>query len=138
MWWWVDADQIMLREPVDPTGALVAGLVSGGAWLSGDPPQDLDPRFVSSDLLALLGQTAVPEAPLRFVSGPDFGPVAELGEPDDRVPTRWVFPDGTVALLNLGAQSIEVEGPGGTELLGGESASAGPRTLAPGKGELWR
>lgn len=138
IWWWVDADQIMLRDPIEPTGALVAGAVSGGAWLYGDAPQDLDPRFVSSELLSLVGQTAVPESPLSFVSGPDFGPVAELGDPDDRVPTRWVFPDGTVALLNLSEQSVEVEGPGGSEMLGGESAPAGPRRLKPGTGELWR
>jgi len=137
-WWWVDADQIMLRPPVQPSGALVAGLVSGGAWLYGDPTEDLDPRFIDPEILALVGQTAEPRDPLSFVSGPDFGPIAELADPNDRVPVRWEFPDGEIALLNLGDRSIQVEGPGGTELISGEPGEEGTRSLEPGTGEIWR
>ena len=138
IWWWNDPDQIMLRDPIDPTGALVGGLVSGGAWLYGDPMNTLDDRFVDPQVLDLIGTAAVPRAPLTFVSGPDFGPVAELGDPDDVVPTVWDFPTGETALLNLGRSPIDVEGPGGTEVLSGETASPGTRSLAPGSGEIWR
>jgi hypothetical protein len=138
IWWWNDPDQIMLREPVDPSGALVAGLVSGGAWLYGDAADDVDPRFIDPEVLALVGQGAVPRNPLSFVSGVDFGPVAELSTPDDSVPTIWDFPNGEVALLNLGKTSVTVDSPGGTELLSGETAQKGTRTLEPGTGEIWR
>jgi alpha-galactosidase len=137
-WWWIDADQIILRAPIEPSGALVAGLVSGGAWIFGDAVEDLDARFVDPELLALLGQAAEPVDPLSFTSGPDASPLAEQADPNDQVPTCWRFPSGEVALLNLGESAVEVEGPGGTELLSGETAEAGKRTLSPGQGELWR
>jgi len=41
-------------------------------------------------------------------------------------------------LLNLGEGAIEVEGPGGVELLSGSTEAAGPRTLESGQGEIWR
>ena len=53
------------------------------------------------------------------------------------MPVRWELEDGTVVLLNLGLESIEVEGPGGTNLLTGEQAEAGPRALVAGDGEVW-
>lgn len=143
-WWWIDPDQIILREPfslVQARGAVVAQAVSGGAWLLGDDlaslPAERLALALNPEAVALRGQAALAQDPLRFRSGLDPSPTAERSNPDDAVPTRWVFPDGTVALLNLGEQAVEVEGPGGRELLSGETATAGPRTLEPGAGELW-
>lgn len=145
VWWWNDADPILMREPfttVEATGAVVANAVSGGAWLLGDAlpdlPADKLSLALSTDITALLGQTAVPEDPLAWVSVQDGGPPMEAALADDRVPPVWRFPDGTVALLNLSDGPIVVEGPGGTELFSGETAAAGERSLASGQGELWR
>lgn len=144
-WWWIDPDQVILREPFDldqAAGAVVAQAVSGGAWLLGDDlaslPEERLALALTPEAVALRGQAAVPEDPLAFRSGLDPGPTAELANPNDQVPTRWVFPDGTVALLNLGETEVTVAGPGGTELLSGATAEAGDRVLAPGAGELWR
>ncbi|MCK6502219.1 alpha-galactosidase [Myxococcota bacterium] len=143
-WWWVDPDQLILREPFDPVrarGAVVAQAVSGGAWLLGDDlaalPEDRLALALHPAAVALRGQSARPQAPLSFPSGLDASPTVERLVPDDQVPLRWTFPDGTVALLNLSDDPVEVDGPGGVELLTGEQAAAAPRTLAPGQGELW-
>ena len=97
------------------------------------------PRNASSaDVVALRGQTPVPVDPLRYPSGLDGGPLLELAAPNDQVPTTWRFPGGEVALLNLGDTTIQVDGPGGLELLSGERADAGPRALPAGVGEIWR
>ena len=144
LWWWIDADQILVREPfteVEATGSVVANAVSGGVWMLGDDLPTLPgPRLdlaLAPELVALRGQTPVPEDPLRFPSGLDGGPLLELAVPNDRVPTRWRFPGGEIALLNLGDASIQVEGPGGRELISGETAEAGARVLPPGAGEIW-
>jgi hypothetical protein len=145
LWWWIDPDQLILREPfslVQARGAVVAQAVSGGAWLLGDDlaslPEERLALALAPEAVALRGQAASPEDPLRFLSGLDPSPTAERANPDDAVPTRWLFPDGTVALLNLGEGAVEVQGPGGRELLSGEEAAAGSRRLEPGAGELWR
>ena len=70
-------------------------------------------------------------------SGQDVGPVAERSNPNDQVPTEWHLDSGHVALLNLSDNTIEVEGPGGTELISNQNAEAGMRTLLPGQGEIW-
>ncbi|MCK6527263.1 alpha-galactosidase [Myxococcota bacterium] len=146
LWWWNDADQVLVREPADAAlarGAVVANAVSGGAWLLGDDlaalPEERLAWALDPEVLSLLGARAVPEDPLSFPSGLDGSPLMELALPDDRVPARWNFPGGEVALLNLGAEARATESPGGTELLTGRGASAGePGTLAPGDGEIWR
>jgi alpha-galactosidase len=143
-WWWIDADALLVREPFgadDARGSVVAMAASGGAWLLGDALDALPPDRLAwaldPDAVAAVGADARPEDPLSFVSGFDATPLLELAQGDDRVPTRWEVGPMT-ALLNLGDEPVEVEGPGGEEVLTGERAEAGPRTLAPGVGELWR
>jgi len=144
-WWWSDADQVLVRPPfteAQARGAVVANAVSGGAWLLGDDLPGLDPARLAlalePEVVALRGTAAVPQAPLAFPSGPDASPLVERGNPDDQVPQRWIFPDGTIALLNLSEGSLDLDGPGGLELLTGRQAAAGPLSLAPGEGQLWQ
>lgn len=140
-WWWNDADALLVRAPFDPvSGAVAAQAASGGPWFLGDDLRTLETDRLATALVpvALRGQTFTPDDPFAFPSGLDASPVVELGDPDDTVPTRWVGADGTVLLLNLGEDPITEEGPGGTEMLTGEEAAAGPRTLAAGEGEIWR
>ena len=144
LWWWIDADQILVREPfteVEATGSVVANAISGGVWMLGDDlqtlPTDRLDMAMSPELVALRGQTPVPEDPLRYPSGIDGGPLLELAAPNDKVPVRWVFPGGEIALLNLSDVSIQVEGPGGRELISGETAEPATRLLVAGAGEIW-
>ena len=143
-WWWMDPDQVVIRDPLtdaEVTGAVASALVAAGTWMLGDDLSALAPnrlhRALDPALTALLGQTVRPESPLHTPSGVDPGPIVEMAQDDDHVPTRWAFADGTVVLLNLQTEPIDVEGPGGTELFSGEDATSGPRTLAPGTGEVW-
>lgn len=144
VWWWLDPDQILVREPFsveEARGAVVANAVSGGVWILGDdlPALDAERLAVALDpeAAALRGVRFRPVDPLDYASGFDPGPTGELASPDDRVPVRWVGEDGTVALLNLSDEEVSVQGPGGEELLTGETG-AGMHALAPGVGELWR
>ena len=144
VWWWVDPDSILIREPFDlvaATGAVAANAASGGAWVLGDDLTTLDADrlalALAPDVVALRGQATRPEDPLAWVSGPDIGPVGELIRSDDQVPVVWTLADGTVVLLNLSDEAVTADGPGGTERLTGEAADAGPRTLAVGAGEVW-
>ncbi|MFT4624653.1 MAG: hypothetical protein ACI8PZ_003312 [Myxococcota bacterium] len=144
-WWWVDADPVLVRPPADEAlarGAAVVVAVSGGAWFAGDDLDALDPARLEwalpSEVLALRGAGVRPVAPLASVSGFDTSPLIELAQPDDNIPTRWEWPSGEVALLNLSDAPLTLEGPGGVELLTGETAAPGPRTLAVGAGEIWR
>ena len=144
-WWWIDPDQILVREPftdIEATGAVIANVVSGGVWMLGDDLETLEASrlelALAPELAAYRGSTPAPDAPLAFVSGLDGSPVLELVSPDDQVPTTWRFDDGAVALLNMGDVQITVEGPGGTELISGATAEAGGRLLLPGAGELWQ
>lgn len=144
LWWWNDPDQLMLRAPfteVEARGAIAAQYVSGGPWLLGDElgslnaeifALSLDPELLERSL----GAVGEPVDPLLFTSGPDFGPIAELANPDDAVPTTWRVGDTTV-LLNLSDDEIVLNGPGGLELVTGETAQAGPRTIPAGGGEIW-
>lgn len=145
LWWWNDADQILVREPfseLEARGAVVANAVSGGMWMLGDDLVGLPAARLAwaldPDAVATAGAVAVPAHPLTAVSGFDTSPLVEATQGDDAVPVRWDLSDGTVALLNLGTTDVQIAGPGGTELLTGETAGEGTRTLAPGQGELWR
>jgi alpha-galactosidase len=144
-WWWMDPDQLIVREPLSESevrGALASALVAGGTWMLGDDLTTLDTDRLSLSLdpalTGLLGQQVAPVAPLQWASVVDPSPVIEEVLDDDRVPARWELEDGTVVLLNLGLESIEIEGPGGTNLLTGEQAEAGARALLAGDGEVWR
>ncbi|MDP2312076.1 MAG: alpha-galactosidase [Pseudomonadota bacterium] len=144
VWWWNDADNLLLRAPFssgEANGAVAANVASGGVWLLGDAFAVLDAERLAAaldpDVVALAGATTAPADPLAFVSGFDAGPLMEAGVPDDEVPTTWTVAGGATVLLNLGDIDRTVDGPGGLELLTGATASAGPRTLAPGAGEVW-
>lgn len=141
-WWWNDADQAPIRglDPGVAQGVLVATSLAGGPWLIGDDWDDLDeaqralllhPAFADR-----VGRVARPEDPLAFVSGLDGGPILESAQGDDRVPTRWTFDDGQVALVNLSEAPVTVEAPAGTDRLSGATLAAGPLTLGPGEGRL--
>lgn len=143
-WWWNDPDNLLLRDPfgaVEVRGAIAAQAASGGSWLLGDDLLALDPERLAlatrGDLVALRGQRARPVDPLAFPGGVDGSPAIERALPDDLVPHRFELADGTVVLLNLGETPVEVDGPGGEERLTGATAGPGPRTIAPGDGEVW-
>ena len=143
-WWWSDADQLLVREPLSSsqvTASLVGTLVSGGSWILGDDLVALPPErrqlALSPQLIALRGGQWQPRTPLRFVSGLDAGPVIELLVGDDQVPLIWDLGEQATALLNLSELPVVVPGPGGNELFSGELAQAGERTLAAGSGEVW-
>jgi len=89
------------------------------------------------DLIGLRGTTVTPEDPLAFASGLDGSPVIEAILRDDRAPVVWRFETGQTALLNLSDAPLEVDGPGGTELLSGESADPGTIALEPWQGQIW-
>ncbi len=144
-WWWNDPDQLLVRQPLsddEVRGALVAQIASGGAWMLGDDLVDVDADRLAlaldPALVALSGVGTVPLDPLAYPSGIDASPIAEAVNPDDQVPVTWNIDGGRlVGLLNLGTTAIDVDGPGGTELLSGTQAAAGPRALPPGAGEVW-
>ena len=144
-WWWMDPDQLIVRDPLTDAeirGAVASLIVAGGTWMLGDDLTTLeDERLALSldpQLTALLGQAVTPIDPLLWVSKIDPSPVIEEVLDDDEVPVEWELDDGTVVLLNLGLESVDTQGPGGLNLLTGETASAGIRTLEPGDGEVWQ
>ena len=145
VWWWNDPDQLLVRDPFDEIrarGSVAAQVVSGGAWFLGDDLLALDDQrlgwALSADAVATRGSTVAPHDPLAFVSGIDAGPMAEMVAPNDQVPTTWNVGDDHIVLLNLDEVAIELECPGGTELLTGEGCDPGEgRTLDPGAGEIW-
>ncbi|MEC8193337.1 MAG: glycoside hydrolase family 36 protein [Myxococcota bacterium] len=143
-WWWMDPDQVVIRTPLsdgEVTGAVASALVAAGTWMLGDDlvalGSDRLTRALDPSLTALLGQTVRPDGLLQSPSGVDPGPIVEMAQGDDRAPHRWELEDGTIVLLNLQTEPVEIEGPGGTELFSGEQASPGPRSLEPGTGEVW-
>jgi len=145
IWWWNDADQILVREPFDDdeaTGSVVANAASGGVWILGDDlvalPDARRSLVLDPKLVALRGSTARPLYPLAHVSGVDAGPIVEELAPDDDAVSQWVLESGEVLLLNMGDDELLVPGPGGVELITGEEAPPGPRALPPGRGEVWR
>ncbi|MEC8277447.1 MAG: hypothetical protein VX026_07020, partial [Myxococcota bacterium] len=91
-----------------------------------------------SPLVDTRGLVGEPLNPLSSPSGPDFGPVSEWGDPDDSVPIRWRLSDGTIALLNMSENSIDIPAPAGREYFSQEQTAEGElRTLVSGQGELW-
>ncbi len=144
LWWWNDADNLLLRAPFGPTdvsGAIAANVASGGVWLLGDAFANLDADTLAAALdpalTELAGRHARPVGPLDYVSGVDAGPFMEASVPDDEVPHAWTLEYGGMVLLNLDDGERIVNGPGGVELISGITADPGPRTLAPGAGEVW-
>lgn len=145
-WWWNDPDALLVRDPwheAEARGAVVANVVSGGAWLLGDdlsalPGARLD-LALHAGARATMGGSARPERPLSFVSGFESSPILEVVTEDDRVPVRWSLASGELALLNLTDRAITTEAPAGTELLtGAVLGEAADVTLEPGDGQLWR
>jgi alpha-galactosidase len=144
-WWWIDPDQVILRPPfteAEARAAVVAQAVSGGAWLLGDDlaglSEDRLKMALHPEIVALRGSTATPVDLFQTVSGIDPSPVVERTQADDQVPTRWEFPDGTVALLNLSAETVTLSAPAGVEALTGvQTAADAPWTLEPADGAIW-
>ena len=137
IWWWIDPDQILLREPfseVERNGSLVANVISGGSWLLGDDLSTLDTDLLidgmASPLVDTRGLIGEPLDPLSSPSGPDVGPVSEWGDPDDVVPVRWRLSDGTIALINMSESRIEVEAPAGREYFSQAQTSKGEASHA--------
>jgi len=91
-----------------------------------------------AELMSLSGQQVSPVNPLGFLSEFDAALDPGGGAGVQQAPHTWVFSSGHTALLNLGEGDIEIEAPGGVELISGVQAAPGVRTLAPGAGEIWR
>lgn len=144
LWWWNDADALLVREPFtdgEANGSIVANVVSGGAWLLGDDLPLVDEARVDAALnpalLATMGTTPRPIDPLSYPSGFEIGPIVELVNDDDQTPVAWNLGAGTVAYLNMGDATIDVEVSEGTELLSGQSHDGGLWTLLPGHGAVF-
>jgi hypothetical protein len=145
LWWWNHPDRLLVGGALgtdDVSAAVVAQAVSGGAWVLGDDLNDLEPDraavALNGQIMALSGQTVTPVDPLGFVS--EFDAALDPGSQPggEQGPLTWVFATGHTALLNVGTGDVVVDGPGGVELITGAKAAAGPRTLSPGSGEIWR
>ena len=142
IWWWVDPDQMLLREPFgDPQvrGSIVANLISGGSWLIGDDMRSVERERLElalrKDLVNRFGQLVRPIDPLSYVSGPDAGPVAELGDPNDVISPRWRMEDGTELLLNMTDSPLIIDATGTAEVFSGSTDIV--RTMEKGSGEIW-
>jgi|GEM_PF-1325816 len=145
IWWWIDPDQLIVREPLsalEVSGALASAVVAAGTWMLGDEltvlPVDRLNSALNPALLSLRGQPVRPVDPLSAVSGVDPGPIVEMTQDDDVTPSQWIFNDGTTVLLNLSPTPLDVFSPGGTELISGVEGPAEMRTLLPGTGEVWQ
>jgi len=145
LWWWMDPDQLIVRAPLTPTevsGAVASAVIASGTWMLGDDLTELEPDRLSlaldPTLTALRGQPVRPIDPLDAVSGLDAGPIVEMTQDDDATPHRWELNDGTTVLLNLQPEVVEVQGPGGINLINGDEQPPGTRILEPGTGEIWR
>jgi hypothetical protein len=113
---WLEAAPSLSAGPAEEALALLAG---GGIW------QQQAPSSWSLLLPADLVQ-----------SGEELWPGDPLVFQIPAVPVQWESADWTV-LSNLGSAPVTVEGPGGDELLSGEHAPPGARTLSPGRVEVW-
>jgi len=144
VWWWNDPDQLLVRDPLDAQqaqAAVAAQLASGGSWLLGDDLPALDEERLAlalhAEAASLRGAAVRVAEPLRYVSGHDLGPVAELLAGDDQVPLVWQLDNGATALLNLSDEERLLVAPGGRELFSGGVAAGGPRWLEPWVSEVW-
>lgn len=142
-WWWNDADQLIVRSPLDDveaTGATVSVAVSGGTWLLGDDLPSLEPDRLDlaapASLLHGVGSSWVPDAPLAVSSGFDPSPILERVEADDHPPVVWRSGART-ALVNLEDRAVTVDRPAGVRTYGVGVVPEGPVTLAPGEGQVW-
>ena len=142
IWWWIDPDQILLREPFDDQqvhGSIVANLISGGSWLIGDDMRSVSrdrlKKALRKDILALNGQLVRPENPLSYPSGMDVGPVSELATPDDQISPRWKMADGTELLLNMEENTLQIEAENNIELF--SEGTDQQRSIPSGVGEIW-
>lgn len=108
----------------------------------GDDLTELEPDRLNLALdpttMDLRGQVVRPIDPLGAVSGLDPGPIVEMTQDNDTTPHLWRLEDGTTVLLNLQTDAVDVQGPGGINILSGEEQPPGVRTLPPGTGEIWR
>ena len=145
IWWWMDPDQLIVRDPLTSTevsGAIASAVIASGTWMLGDDLTELEPDrldlALDPTLTALRGQPVRPIDPLDAVSGLDPGPIVEMTQDNDTTPHLWRLEDGTTVLLNLQTDAVEVQGPGGINILSGEEQPPGVRTLPPGTGEIWR
>ena len=92
---------------------------------------------LNPELLERLGQQGSYDTPLEWVSGVDAGPIIEALFPNDQVPPSWRLEDGTTVLMNWGDEPLELDAPGGINLLTGQTSEPGVRSLAPGDAEIW-
>jgi alpha-galactosidase len=146
IWWWNDADAVLVREPFtleEATGAVVANALSGGVWFLGDDLTELSSDrlhlALHPGLLPIRGSLTRPHDPLAYPSGIDAGPIGEQFSSDDQVPPVWELADGYIGLFNAGDTSITVVAPPGLELVSGRRTELpSERELAPGYGEVWR
>lgn len=146
LWWWMDADQILVRSPFDDAqarGSVTANAVSGGVWFLGDDLPSLpDPRVAMAlqpEVVATRGTVGRPVDPLAWPSGLDLGPAVEFYLPDDRVPVQWTLDSGHSAVLNLTEDPVEVPCPAGARglLSGSPCPSTASISLASGEGEVF-
>jgi hypothetical protein len=144
LWWWVDPDQILLREPFsieELTGAITANIVSGGAWIIGDDLTTIQEERIAFGLdketVSFRGIISEPLHPLKYASVIDLGPVSALTNPDLNPPLIYRLSNGHTAYINLGDSPIILDNISGTEFFSGETADNENRTIAAGSAEIW-
>jgi hypothetical protein len=144
LWWWNDADALLVREPFDvgeAGGSIIANVVSGGAWLLGDDLPLVDEARVDAALnpalLDTMGYRVEPLDPLSYPSGFEIGPIVELINDDDQTPLEWRLASGLRAVLNMGDVPVEVSVPAGRELMSGEQHDGGQLSMPAGNGGLY-
>ncbi len=124
VWWWIDAGRVPADDDVEPnpvTGEVVHALLAGGSWTVGFIPSTDSLLTTMLDLASLGAAGSVPLEPLLTL-----GP-----------PPRWTFETREIALVNWSWTPVTIPGPGGTEMLSGETAAPGDRVLEPLAAEIW-
>jgi len=143
LWWWVDPDQILLREPFsmeELTGAVAANIVSGGSWLIGDDlttvQNDRLQFGLNKNTVQFRGFISEPIRPLQQASTIDLGPVSALTA-DIYPPIEFQLSSGHTVYINLGDSPVKIKGISGTEFFSGANANGEERTLTAGQAEIW-